>query len=81
MLMHYSPYTNTLFLLPFSHNLRCDESTATGESCHVKKNAIDDCIILSGSKILQGVAKVSSILQGSPFYLFGSYLIIMHFRW
>lgn len=52
-----SPYTNTL-LLPFSHNLRCDESTATGETSHVKKNAIDDCIILSGSKILQGVAKV-----------------------
>ncbi|KAI7878578.1 PMCA-type calcium-translocating P-type ATPase [Lichtheimia hyalospora FSU 10163] len=51
------------------HNLRCDESTATGESCHVKKNTIDDCIILSGSKILQGVAKVVVIAVGeNSFY-------------
>ncbi|KAI8138052.1 PMCA-type calcium-translocating P-type ATPase [Fennellomyces sp. T-0311] len=53
------------------HNLRCDESTATGESHAVKKNTDSrgDCIILSGSKVLQGVAKVVVIAVGvNSFY-------------
>ena len=44
-----------------SHNLRCDESATTGESRPVKKSTEGDCIILSGSKVTQGVAKVSHI--------------------
>ncbi|KAI8374538.1 PMCA-type calcium-translocating P-type ATPase [Radiomyces spectabilis] len=49
------------------HNLRCDESTATGESHTVKKNTDlqGDCVLLSGSKILQGVAKVVVIAVGT----------------
>ncbi|KAI9244218.1 PMCA-type calcium-translocating P-type ATPase [Helicostylum pulchrum] len=48
------------------HNLRCDESAATGESKSAKKD-IDlkgDCIIISGSKITQGVAKVVVVAVG-----------------
>lgn len=54
-----------------SHNLRCDESAATGESNPVKKNEYTkgDCIIISGSKVLQGVAKVLVIAVGeNSFY-------------
>ncbi|KAI9364770.1 E1-E2 ATPase-domain-containing protein [Pilaira anomala] len=42
------------------HNLRCDESAATGESKSVKKgvDSKGHCIIISGSKITQGVVKV-----------------------
>jgi Ca2+-transporting ATPase len=38
--------------------LHCDESAATGESKTSKKSLKKDFIILSGSKIIQGVAKV-----------------------
>lgn len=57
--------------LSISHNLRCDESAATGESNPVKKNEYTkgDCIIISGSKVLQGVAKVLVIAVGeNSFY-------------
>lgn len=52
------------------HGVKCDESSATGESDHLKKTAADevwklmstggvyqnlDCFILSGSKVLEGV--------------------------
>ncbi|KAI9498260.1 PMCA-type calcium-translocating P-type ATPase [Zychaea mexicana] len=53
------------------HNLRCDESTATGESKPVKKytDQHGDCIIFSGSKVIQGVAKVVVIAVGvNSFY-------------
>ncbi|KAG0175635.1 hypothetical protein DFQ28_006601 [Apophysomyces sp. BC1034] len=53
------------------HNLRCDESTTTGESRPVKKStdARGDCVILSGSKVLHGVAKVLVVAVGiNSFY-------------
>ncbi|KAG1460587.1 hypothetical protein G6F56_005917 [Rhizopus delemar] len=52
------------------HNLRCDESDVTGESNPVKKNeGLSDCMIISGSKVLQGVAKVLVIAVGeNSFY-------------
>ncbi|KAI8140571.1 PMCA-type calcium-translocating P-type ATPase [Fennellomyces sp. T-0311] len=46
------------------YNLTCDESSATGESEAVKKHPAatmdseDDCFILSGSKVLEGVGRV-----------------------
>jgi len=46
-----------------SHNLKCDESSATGESELVKKvpyesaGEKDDCFILSGSKVSEGVGR------------------------
>ncbi|KAI9016536.1 PMCA-type calcium-translocating P-type ATPase [Phycomyces nitens] len=48
------------------HNVHCDESTATGESRTVKKAAYQngDCFLLSGTKILQGVAKVIVVAVG-----------------
>ncbi|KAI7873113.1 PMCA-type calcium-translocating P-type ATPase [Mucor mucedo] len=48
------------------HNLRCDESAATGESKTMKKD-IDskgDCVIISGSKVVQGFAKVIVVAVG-----------------
>ncbi|KAI7858565.1 PMCA-type calcium-translocating P-type ATPase [Circinella umbellata] len=51
------------------HNLRCDESATTGESRPVKKNTEGDCIILSGSKVTQGVAKIVVVAVGvNSFY-------------
>ncbi|KAF7723237.1 hypothetical protein EC973_002175 [Apophysomyces ossiformis] len=53
------------------HNLRCDESTTTGESRPVKKSTDTrgDCIIFSGSKVLHGMAKVLVIAVGhNSFY-------------
>lgn len=48
------------------HNLRCDESAATGESKTIKKNVDSkgDCIIISGSKVVQGFAKVVVVAVG-----------------
>ncbi|KAL0079340.1 PMCA-type calcium-translocating P-type ATPase [Phycomyces blakesleeanus] len=49
------------------HNVHCDESTATGESRTVKKSSFQnggDCFLLSGTKILQGVAKVVVVAVG-----------------
>ncbi|RUS23580.1 E1-E2 ATPase-domain-containing protein [Jimgerdemannia flammicorona] len=47
------------------HNLACDESSATGESDTMKKReAPGDCFILSGSKVLEGVARVVVIAVG-----------------
>jgi Ca2+-transporting ATPase len=44
-----------------SHNLKCDESSATGESELVKKqpysSECEDCFILSGSKVAEGVGR------------------------
>ncbi|KAI9319013.1 PMCA-type calcium-translocating P-type ATPase [Dichotomocladium elegans] len=54
------------------YNLACDESSATGESEAVKKepaqklaNEDIDCFILSGSKVLEGVAYVLAIAVGT----------------
>lgn len=58
------------------YNLACDESAATGESEAVKKclaseanNEQDDCFILSGSKVLEGVGHALVIAVGrNAFY-------------
>ncbi|KAI7884107.1 PMCA-type calcium-translocating P-type ATPase [Lichtheimia hyalospora FSU 10163] len=58
------------------YNLACDESAATGESEAVRKrlaseieNEQDDCFILSGSKVLEGVGHALVIAVGrNAFY-------------
>ena len=62
------------------HNVKCDESTATGESDAMKKLPYDECIrkessgklgphtdcfVLSGSKVLEGVGKYVVIAVGT----------------
>lgn len=37
-----------------SHNITCDESSATGESDALKKDPEEKCYIISGSKVLDG---------------------------
>ena len=61
------------------HNVRCDESGATGESDAIRKIRYDemlenvrtetgthaDCFILSGSKVLEGVGKYVVVAVGT----------------
>ncbi|KAJ7227086.1 Ca-transporting ATPase [Mycena pura] len=58
------------------HNVRCDESAATGESDAIKKVSFDECIanresahtdcfVISGSKVLEGVGKYVVVAVGS----------------
>lgn len=61
------------------HNVRCDESGATGESDAIHKVPYDevlenvrtdnqthvDCFILSGSKVLEGVGKYVVVAVGT----------------
>ncbi|RUS17441.1 hypothetical protein BC937DRAFT_89982, partial [Endogone sp. FLAS-F59071] len=56
----YRNLCNIRFPVNSSHKLACDESSATGESDTMKKadEATGDCFILSGSKVLEGVARV-----------------------
>ncbi|KAI8997400.1 PMCA-type calcium-translocating P-type ATPase [Pilobolus umbonatus] len=60
------------------HNLLCDESAATGESKPAKKTTDKhgDCVIISGSKVLQGVAKLLVISVGVNSY-YGRAMILM----
>lgn len=60
------------------HNLACDESSATGESDTMKKQTEDkgDCFILSGSKVLEGVARVLVIAVGENSF-FGKTMLSM----
>ncbi|KAF8905356.1 hypothetical protein BGZ58_006395, partial [Dissophora ornata] len=37
-----------------SHNITCDESSATGESDALKKDPEEKCYVISGSKVLDG---------------------------
>ncbi|KAF9914661.1 hypothetical protein BX616_007825, partial [Lobosporangium transversale] len=37
-----------------SHNITCDESSATGESDAMKKDTEQNCYVISGSKVLDG---------------------------
>ncbi|CAG8457426.1 10486_t:CDS:10 [Diversispora eburnea] len=54
------------------HNLKCDESTATGESDALRKGELEaggDPFVLSGSKVLEGVGRVVVIAVGpNSFY-------------
>ncbi|KAI9250577.1 PMCA-type calcium-translocating P-type ATPase [Phascolomyces articulosus] len=49
------------------YNLGCDESSATGEAETVRKHPAysNDCFILSGSKVLEGVGRVLVIAVGT----------------
>jgi Ca2+-transporting ATPase len=61
------------------HNVKCDESGATGESDAIKKVSYDECIalrgseggahidcfIVSGSKVLEGVGKYVVVAVGT----------------
>ncbi|KAJ6577147.1 Ca-transporting ATPase [Mycena capillaripes] len=61
------------------HNVKCDESGATGESDAIKKVSYDDCIalrgteggahtdcfVVSGSKVLEGVGKYVVVAVGT----------------
>jgi Ca2+-transporting ATPase len=61
------------------HNVKCDESGATGESDAIKKVSYDECIalrgseggahtdcfIVSGSKVLEGVGKYVAVAVGT----------------
>lgn len=54
----------------WGYNLTCDESSATGESDAVRKQHDNegDCFILSGSKVLEGVANCLVIAVGVHSY-------------
>lgn len=62
------------------HNLACDESSATGESDTMKKkpegDQDDDCFILSGSKVLEGVGRAVVIAVGENSF-FGRTMMTM----
>jgi Ca2+-transporting ATPase len=48
-------------------NLKCDESSATGETDELKKDTEEsggDCFMLSGSKVLEGVATILTVAVG-----------------
>lgn len=61
------------------HNIKCDESGATGESDAIQKVSYDeirelmkhrdvahiDCFVLSGSKVLEGVGKYVVVAVGT----------------
>lgn len=74
---------NIHFPVNSSHNLACDESSATGESDTMKKGkeATGDCFILSGSKVLEGVAKVVIIAVGMFFFFFFGFRNSQHFTY
>jgi len=60
------------------HNLNADESSATGESDTIKKVDEDsgDCFILSGSKILEGTARIVVIAVGENSF-FGKTMMML----
>ncbi|KAF9167320.1 hypothetical protein DFQ26_004961 [Actinomortierella ambigua] len=47
-----------------SHNITCDESSATGESDAVKKDAENHVYVLSGSKVLDGSGRMLVVAVG-----------------
>ena len=51
------------------YNLKCDESSATGESDLIKKGPDNDMILISGGKVAEGVGKylVTNVGQNSFF--------------
>lgn len=71
MLLEPGDVLNVDCLYIDGHNLHCDESAITGESAASRKDidAEGDSIILSGSKVTEGVAKVLVIAVGeNSFY-------------
>ncbi|KAF9581818.1 hypothetical protein BGW38_001037 [Lunasporangiospora selenospora] len=59
-----------------SHNITCDESSATGESDAMKKDTEEHCYIISGSKVLDGTGRMLVTAVGPNSY-FGTTMMAM----
>ncbi|KAG0364675.1 hypothetical protein BGZ54_007279, partial [Gamsiella multidivaricata] len=59
-----------------SHNITCDESSATGESDALKKDAEEKCYVISGSKVLDGSGAMLVTAVG-PNSFFGKTMMAM----
>ncbi|KAG0236440.1 hypothetical protein BGW41_000412 [Actinomortierella wolfii] len=51
-------------IILYSHNITCDESSATGESDAVKKDSTENVYVLSGSKVLDGSGRMLVVAVG-----------------
>ncbi|GJJ70418.1 P-type Ca2+ transporter type 2C [Entomortierella parvispora] len=59
-----------------SHNITCDESSATGESDAMKKDPEEKCYIISGSKVLDGSGQMLVTAVGTNSF-FGKTMMAM----
>ncbi|KAF9182887.1 hypothetical protein BGZ51_004363 [Haplosporangium sp. Z 767] len=59
-----------------SHNITCDESSATGESDALKKDTEEHCYVISGSKVLDGSGSMLVTAVG-PNSFFGKTMMAM----
>ncbi|KAF9928668.1 hypothetical protein FBU30_002189 [Linnemannia zychae] len=59
-----------------SHNITCDESSATGESDAMKKDANTHCYVISGSKVLDGSGSMLVTAVGTNSF-FGKTMMAM----
>ncbi|KAF9997333.1 hypothetical protein BGZ79_008980, partial [Entomortierella chlamydospora] len=59
-----------------SHNITCDESSATGESDALKKDPEEKCYVISGSKVLDGSGRMLVTAVG-PNSFFGKTMMAM----
>jgi Ca2+-transporting ATPase len=59
-----------------SHNITCDESSATGESDALKKDANEHCYVISGSKVLDGSGSMLVTAVGTNSF-FGKTMMAM----
>ncbi|KAF9201242.1 hypothetical protein BGZ49_008533, partial [Haplosporangium sp. Z 27] len=59
-----------------SHNITCDESSATGESDALKKDPEEKCYIISGSKVLDGSGRMLVTAVGTNSF-FGKTMMAM----
>ncbi|KAG0321173.1 hypothetical protein BGZ99_004074 [Dissophora globulifera] len=59
-----------------SHNITCDESSATGESDALKKDTEKNCYVISGSKVLDGSGRMLVTAVG-PNSFFGKTMMAM----
>ncbi|KAG0341571.1 hypothetical protein BG004_005985 [Podila humilis] len=59
-----------------SYNITCDESSATGESDALKKDADENCYVISGSKVLDGSGSMLVTAVGTNSF-FGKTMMAM----
>ncbi|KAF9093908.1 hypothetical protein BGX23_002745 [Mortierella sp. AD031] len=59
-----------------SHNITCDESSATGESDAMKKDTTERCYVISGSKVLDGSGSMLVTAVGTNSF-FGKTMMAM----
>ncbi|KAG0278399.1 hypothetical protein BGZ95_004093 [Linnemannia exigua] len=59
-----------------SHNITCDESSATGESDALKKDTQERCYVISGSKVLDGSGSMLVTAVGTNSF-FGKTMMAM----